>query len=115
MFSKKNIKDIPIEETSHASGSRKLIVSKGELASKYFEACTYGFLPTKEKWLMHKHENIDEICIVLRGSGLIRDSQGNEEKFVEGDRFIFPANMEHEIENTSEETDEFYFFRLLSE
>lgn len=113
MFFKKNIKDIPVEETSHSSGSRKSIVTKEEITSKYFEAYTYGFLPAREKWSIHKHENIDEICVVLKGQGVVRDSNGNEEHFVEGDRFIFPANVEHEIENTSSETNEFYFFRLL--
>lgn len=114
MFSKKNIKDVPVEETSHASGSRKSIVTKQEITSKYFEAFTYGFMPTKEKYSMHKHENIDEICFVIKGHGVIRDFNGNEEHFTEGDRFIFPANVMHEIENTSSETDEFYFFRLLN-
>ncbi len=49
MFSKRNIKDIPVEETPHATGSRKLLVGKEEVSSKYFEAFTYGYLPSKEK------------------------------------------------------------------
>ena len=112
MFLKKNINDIPVEETPHASGSRRMLVTKTEITSKYFEALTYGYLPTKEKWLMHNHDNIDEICIVVKGSGLIRDDKGREEEFSPGDRFVFPANTNHEIENTSEDVDEFYFFRL---
>lgn len=112
MFSKKNLNDIQIEETPHATGSRKLIVAKEETTSAYFEAHTYGYMPASEKYAMHKHENIVEICMVLKGSGVIRDLSGKEETFRAGDRFIFPANTEHEIENTSSETDEFYFFRL---
>ena len=64
MFSRKNIKDIPIEETPHSTGSRKLLVGKDETTSSYFEAYTYGYLPPNEKWAIHKHENIDEICLV---------------------------------------------------
>lgn len=112
MFSKRNIKDIPVEETSHASGSRKLLVSKNDTTSSYFEAFTYGDLPSNKKWEMHKHNNIIEICLVVKGNGVIRDIQGNEEKLSKGDRFIFSANTSHEIENTEEEVAEFYFFRV---
>jgi len=113
MFSKKNIQDIPVEETLHASGTRRLLVSKTDITSKYFEALTYGYMPPKEKYAMHNHENIDEICIVVKGSGIIRNESGDIEEFKVGDRFVFPSNTNHEIENTSNETDEFYFFRLL--
>ena len=112
MFSKKNLQDIPIEGTSHASGSRKMIVSKEEITSKYFEALTYGYLPSGVKWEMHEHDNIVEICIVTKGRGIIRDFGGNEEAFVTGDRFLFPSNTKHEIENDSSEEAEFYFFRF---
>lgn len=112
MFSKKNIKDITIEQTPHNSGSRKMLASKEEITSKYFEAFTYGYLPSKEKWSMHKHENIVEICLVAKGSGIIKNLEGDAEKFDSGDRFIFPADTEHEIENLSEYTAEFYFFRI---
>lgn len=112
MFSKKNIKEIPIEQTPHNSGSRKILASKEEVASKCFEAFTYGYLPPKEKWVMHKHENIIEICLVVKGSGIVKNLEGNTEKFSAGYRFIFPANIEHEIENLSKDTAEFYFFRI---
>jgi len=112
MFSKKNLQNIPIEGTSHASGSRKMVVAKEETTSKYFEAYTYGYLPSGVKLEMHEHDNIVEICIVTKGKGIIRDSQNNEEAFVVGDRFIFPSNTKHEIENNSDEEAEFYFFRF---
>ncbi|MEK7551146.1 MAG: cupin domain-containing protein [Patescibacteria group bacterium] len=112
MFLKKNIQDITIEETSHASGSRKMIVAKEETSSKYFEAHTYGYLPPSAKWEMHQHDNIIEICVVTKGKGIVRNSEGKEEAFITGDRFIFPSNTKHEIENNSDEEAEFYFFRL---
>jgi quercetin dioxygenase-like cupin family protein len=112
MFSKKNLQDIPIEGTSHASGSRKMIVAKEETTSKYFEAHTYGYLPPGVKWEMHEHDNIVEICVVTKGKGVVRASEGHEEIFVVGDRFIFPSNTKHEIENNSDDEAEFYFFRF---
>jgi len=112
MFSKKNLQNIPTEGTSHASGSRKMVVSKEETTSKYFEAYTYGYLPSGVKWEMHEHDNIVEICVVTKGKGILRDFDGNEETFVAGDRFIFPSNTKHEIENNANEDAEFYFFRF---
>lgn len=103
-----------MEQTPHNSGSRKMLAAKEEVNSKYFKAFTYGFLPQKEKWVMHKHENIVEICLVIKGSGVIRNLKGEIEKFEPGDRFIFPSDIEHEIENFSEQTAEFYFFRIQS-
>lgn len=112
MFSKKNLKEIPLEETAHSSGSRKMLVSKTETTSNYFEAFTYGYLPAGVKWEMHEHDNIIEICVVTKGKGIIKDSEGNIETFVSGDRFIFTSNTKHEIENNSDEGAEFYFIRF---
>ncbi len=112
MFSKKNLNEIPIEGTSHSSGSRKMLVGKDETTSKFFEAFTYGYLPAGVKWEMHKHNNIVEICVVTKGKGIVKDSEGNAETFISGDRFIFPSNIEHEIENNSGEDAEFYFIRF---
>lgn len=114
MFSKKNVKDIPVEATLHTTGSRKLLVAPSEMTAPSFEAFTYGYLPIGETWEEHMHDNITEICIVIVGSGIIRDSYGSEEVFVPGDRFIFPPNVGHEISNTSNEIAEFYFIRIKS-
>ena len=71
MFSKVNIKDLKTEGTSHSAGTRKMIVGKDQSTSKYFEAMTYGYLPPKQKWDIHEHDNIIEICIVTKGTGVI--------------------------------------------
>lgn len=112
MFLKKNLNEMPIEGTSHSSGSRKMLVSKDETTSKYFEAFTYGYLPAGVKWEMHEHDNIVEICVVTKGKGIVKDSDGNTEIFMSGDRFIFTSNTKHEIENNSIEDAEFYFIRF---
>lgn len=112
MFSKKNINSIPVEATAHSTGSRRMIAAKAEVPSPYFAALTYGYLPAHEKWEQHQHADIVEICLVIKGAGVLRGEQNNEETFEPGDRFIFPANTPHEIENTGNETAEFYFIRL---
>lgn len=112
MFSKINLRDIKIEDTSHSSGSRKVVVSKDQTTSKYFEAITYGYLPTGVKYQMHDHINTIEICIVVKGNGIIRDAEGNIEEYKVGDRFIFSSGVKHEIENNSDTTSEFYFVRF---
>lgn len=89
-----------------------MIVAKDETTSKYFEAHTYGYLLSGVKWEMHEHNNIVEVCVVTKGKGIVGDAQGNEEAFSAGDRFIFPSNTKHEIENNSDEQAEFYFFRF---
>jgi quercetin dioxygenase-like cupin family protein len=89
-----------------------MLVAKEETTSSYFEAHTYGYMPAGAKYEMHEHNNIVEICVVTKGKGTIRDAEGNEEAFITGDRFIFPSNTQHEIENNSDEQAEFYFFRF---
>jgi len=89
-----------------------MVVSKDQRTLKYFEAMTYGYLPSGVKWEMHDHQNIIEICIVVKGNGIIKDSSGNIERYKEGDRFIFPSNEKHEIENDSDSESEFYFIRF---
>ncbi|HUQ84976.1 MAG TPA: cupin domain-containing protein [Candidatus Limnocylindrales bacterium] len=61
---------------------------------------------------MHERENVVEICFVTKGKGVVRNSNGTEESFVTGDRFIFPPNTGHEIENNSNTDAEFYFIRF---
>jgi quercetin dioxygenase-like cupin family protein len=112
MFSKVNLNDIQIEDTLHNSGSRKMIVSKDQTTSKYFEAMTYGYIPAGVKYEMHEHTNIIEICIVIKGKGVIKDIDGNTEEYKVGDRFIFPSGIKHEIENNSDSDSEFYFIRF---
>jgi mannose-6-phosphate isomerase-like protein (cupin superfamily) len=115
VFSKKNLSQIPIEQTMHTAGSRKMIVAPEETGSPYFEAMTYGYLESGKKWDMHQHDDIVEICLVIKGQGLIKNENGQIESFSSGDRFIFPANTEHEIENTGQITAEFYFIRIRTE
>lgn len=101
------------EEAHECSGGRKLYVSNGELENKDFKAMTYGYLPGKSKFAWHYHDGIEEIMLVLKGKGLVRDRDG-EYEYAEGDLFIYPPNVEHEIDNTSEYEHEYIFIRIRS-
>lgn len=72
---------------------------------------TYGYLPSKSKFALHSHENMNEVMLVLKGTGIVRDEDGEYEYNV-GDIFIYPSNVKHEIENSSEEEHEYIFIRV---
>lgn len=99
------------EDAHGGSGGRILYASQGELQNNAFQAMTYGYLPAKAKFDWHQHEDIEEIVLVLKGQGIIRDREG-EYEYKEGDLFIFPANIEHMIENTGSDEHEYIFFRI---
>lgn len=48
--------------------------------------------------------------LVLKGEGIVRDQDG-EYPYKRGDLFIYPQNVEHEIENTGNEEHEYIFIR----
>ena len=98
-----------IEDAHGGSGGRKLYIAEDEV--KNFHGMTYGYLPAGAKYAWHTHENINEVMVVLEGHGIVRDRDG-EYEYKPGDVFIYPANVEHEIDNTSDEEDEFIFVRI---
>jgi quercetin dioxygenase-like cupin family protein len=106
----KKSNDIFKREDAHAgSGGRKLYIAEDEL--KNFQGMTYGYLPSGSKFAWHSHNSINEVMVVLKGSGIVRDKDG-EYKYNVGDVFIFPKNVEHEIENLSNEEHEYIFVRV---
>ncbi|HEU5376211.1 MAG TPA: cupin domain-containing protein [Ktedonobacteraceae bacterium] len=107
---KKPGETVPREDAHGGSGGRRLYVSDSELENADFQAMTYGFLPPKAKFVWHNHEGIEEIMLVLKGKGIVRDRDG-EYPYKEGDLFIYPQNIEHEIENTGDEEHEYIFIR----
>jgi quercetin dioxygenase-like cupin family protein len=107
---KKASESVKREDAHGGSGGRRLYVSTNELENPDFQALTYGFLPAKAKFEWHCHDGIEEIMLVLKGKGIVRDRDG-EYSYKEGDLFIYPQNIEHEIENTGEEEHEYIFIR----
>lgn len=108
---KKSNESVKREDAHAGSGGRKLYISYDELENPDFQALTYGYLPSKAKFSWHTHEDIEEIMLVLKGSGIVRDRDG-EYPYTEGDLFVFPQNIEHEIENTGDEEHEYIFVRI---
>ncbi len=99
-----------IREDAHGgSGGRKLLLDNNEI--KNLQAMTHGFLPAGSKFTWHNHNNLNEVMYVLKGQGTVRDEDGVYPYNI-GDFFIFPEGIYHEIENTSEEENEYIFVRV---
>ena len=108
---KRSSGDIPKEEAHGGSGARKVIASNEHLQSPHFEAMTHGWLPAGNVFDWHDHTDIEEVMIVLKGKGTVSDEDGDYE-YSEGDVFIFPANTQHKISNTSDFEHEMIFMRV---
>jgi quercetin dioxygenase-like cupin family protein len=91
------------------SGGRKLLVADNEM--KNVQGMTYGFLPAGSKFAWHNHDKLNEVMYVIKGKGTVRD-EDDTYSYSAGDLFIFPEEVFHEIENTSEEENEYIFVRV---
>ena len=108
-FKKFSLKNIPVEEAHGRSGQRQVLVKAGYIASDNLEAITKGFLSKGSSYDWHSHEGIDEIFIVLKGSGKFFCGD-DETDYREEDVVLAPPNIKHKI--TAEEDSEFYFIRV---
>ncbi len=106
---KKSDNEVVKEEAHGGSGSRKLYISDRELGN--VQGMTYGWLPIGNKYSWHNHENIDEIMYVLKGTGTVKDEDG-EYPYKVGDVFMYPANVYHEICNNGNVESEYIFIRI---
>jgi len=99
-----------VREDAHGgSGGRKLLLSDREMPN--VQGMTYGFLPAGKKFAWHNHETMNEAMYVLKGQGTVSDEDGTY-PYTEGDLFVFPQGVFHEIENTSEVEHEYIFVRV---
>ncbi len=108
---KRSSSDIPREEAHGGSGARKVYASSEHLESTHFEAMTHGYLPAGNSFDWHDHKDTEEIMVVLKGSGEVADEDG-EYTYSSGDVFVFPANTQHKINNSSNEEHEMLFVRV---
>ena len=108
-ITKKSHETFMREDAHGGSGGRELLIADGEV--KNIQGMTHGFLPAGSKFSLHTHEKMNEIMLVLKGQGIVRDDDGAYE-YSEGDVFIFPKDVFHEIENTSNEEHEYIFVRV---
>lgn len=106
---KKSNNEIRIEEAHGGSGSRKLLISDHEFGN--VQGMTYGYLPVGNQYAWHNHDGIDEIMYVLKGTGIVKDEEG-EYSYHSGDLFMYPANVYHEIYNNGEIESEYIFIRI---
>lgn len=97
------------EDAHGGSGGRKLLLDENEI--KNLQGMTRGFLPAGSQFSWHNHDNLNEVMYVLRGEGTVRDEDGIY-PYNTGDVFIFPKGIYHEIENTSQEENEYIFVRV---
>ncbi|HEY4964597.1 MAG TPA: cupin domain-containing protein [Candidatus Saccharimonadales bacterium] len=108
---KRSHDQISKEEAHGGSGSRKVYASSEHLESTSFEMMTHGYLPRGKSFDWHDHNNIEEIMIVLHGSGEVHDEDGIY-TYESGDVFVFPANIKHKIHNPTKSEHEMIFVRI---
>lgn len=106
---KKSHENFVREDAHGGSGSRKLLLADNEM--KNVQAMTYGFLSAGSKFEWHMHEKMNEVMIVLKGQGTVKDEDGIY-TYSAGDVFVFPQGVFHEIENPSNEEHEYIFVRV---
>jgi quercetin dioxygenase-like cupin family protein len=111
IIKKKALQDVPREGAHGGSGGRRMYVDHGEIANTDWQAMTYGYLPGGNAFDWHHHDDIEEIMLVLKGEGEVSDRDGTY-PYSAGDLFIFPANQEHMIHNTSSDEHEYIFVRV---
>ena len=97
------------EDAHGGSGGRKLLLDDREIEN--VQGMTYGYLPGGSEFALHLHEDMNEVMYVLKGSGTVRDEDGTYD-YQPGDLFIFPAGIEHEITNPTDEEHEYIFVRV---
>lgn len=102
---------VKIEEAHGGSGARKVYADKNYLTSQAFEAMTHGYLPGGATFDWHDHQDIEEIMVVVSGTGEVHDADG-QYTYEAGDVFIFPANTQHKIHNPTKEQHEMIFVRV---
>ena len=105
----KKAKDsVSLEPAHDGAGSRKLFVANDEV--KNIQGITHGYLKAGGVFEWHKHDDCTEMMYVLKGSGIVRDEDG-EYEFNVGDFYIFPQGTFHEQRNTGSDTFEAMFIR----
>ncbi|QQG44525.1 MAG: cupin domain-containing protein [Candidatus Roizmanbacteria bacterium] len=106
-----NISQVPFEEIHDMPQSRQTLATKEDLVSDNIDALTKGTLRPGSIWDWHKHEQYDELGIVLKGTGKFYWEKEVVEYKPE-DVIIIPANSNHKFEALGQEASEFYFVRI---
>lgn len=110
-FKISNVSQIPFEEIHDMPNSRQTLATKEDLVTDNIDALTKGTLKPGEKWDWHKHEQFDELGIVLKGTGKFY-WEDEVVEYKSEDVIIIPANSKHKFEAEGQEASEFYFVRI---
>lgn len=106
-----NISSVPFESIHNQPTSRQTLATKEDLVTYNIDALTKGTLKSGEMWDWHKHEQYDELGIVIKGTGKFYfDTEAVDYK--PEDVIIIPANTTHKFEALGEINSEFYFVRI---
>ena len=97
------------EDAHGGSGGRKLLLDDKEIQN--VQGMTYGYLPGGSAFALHSHDGMNEVMYVLKGNGTVRDQDGTYD-YQTDDLFVFPAGVEHEITNPTNEEHEYIFIRI---
>lgn len=91
--------------------SRQTLATKDDLVTNNLDALTKGTLKPRCKWDWHKHEQYDELGIVLKGKGKFY-WEDEVADYKEEDVILIPANSVHKFETEGDKDSEFYFIRI---
>lgn len=108
---KRAASSIDKEQAHGGSGSRRVYASPDHINSEHFEMMTHGYLPAGKTFDWHDHRDVEEIMVVVCGTGEVHDRDGVY-GYAPGDVFIFPANTEHKIHNPTNDEHEMIFVRV---
>lgn len=108
---KRPASEITKEEAHGGSGYRKVYASTDHMRSPYFEMVTHGYLPAGSTFDWHEHNDVEEIMIVIKGSGKVHDEDGVY-SYEPGDVFVYPSGIQHKIHNPSDYEHEMIFIRV---
>lgn len=108
---KRTARDIGFEEAHGGAGRRKVYASPDHLRSPSFEMMTHGFMPPGGQYDWHEHAGVEEVMVVVKGTGLAHDQDG-EYVYEVGDVFVFPPSVRHKISNPTDQENEFIFVRI---
>ena len=97
---KKSASSFTLDSAHDGAGTKKVFMTEDEIHN--IQGITQSCLPIGGVFKWHKHDDCNECMYVLKGTGIVRDEDG-EYPFAPGDFFIFPQGVYHEQQNTGTE------------
>lgn len=107
----RRLQEIPLEEAHGGVGKRRLVFSEKDAHDGKLVAATIGYLPKGKAFDWHKHDDLDEILIVVKGTALV---ESRSQKITVGTNYFafFPCGVEHRQVNRGKGEFVAYFIRF---